>query len=236
MAEENLDEEQPIFKVADRRKFNVDGSLRDGVVIEETPAKVEAPSVATSAAQINTGTQTVSDELSTSTPNVSGADAADIFESSADENFVADSQSDFFGDATRAEPGANAEMAADDEPLDELNIPGAENPASFANFLLSLASQAAAAMGMTENPMAGGGRRVDLETSRYWLEVLGMLHEKTKNNLHAQEQKLFDGLLSDLRMQYVQIARAAEAQMRKQEEQLLKQASAKFTGKDILGR
>ncbi len=63
-----------------------------------------------------------------------------------------------------------------------------------------------------------------------------MLHEKTKGNLHAQEQKLFDGLLSDLRMQYVQIARAAEAQMRKQEEQLLKQAATKFTGKDILGR
>ena len=235
MAEENFNEEQPIFKVADRRKFNVDGSLREGVVIEEAPAKIEEPTT-TSATPINNNPQAVAGEMSTALPNVSGADAADVFESNEDENFAPDSQADFFGDLASAETDADAETATDDEPLDELNIPGAENPASFANFLLSLASQAAAAMGMTENPMAGGGRRVDLETSRYWLEVLGMLHEKTKGNLHAQEQKLFDGLLSDLRMQYVQIARAAEAQMRKQEEQLLKQAATKFTGKDILGR
>lgn len=228
MAEENLDEEQPIFKVADRRKFNVDGSLREGVVIEETPAKTEPETVAAAPSD----SQIISDAASNQAPNVSGADSADIFESSEDESFAADSQSDFFGDSV--EP--TAETPGEDEPLDEMNIPGAENPASFANFLLSLASQAAAAMGMTENPMAGGGRRVDLETSRYWLEVLGMLHEKTKGNLQAQEQKLFDSLLSDLRMQYVQIARAAEAQMRKQEEQLLKQAATKFTGKDILGR
>ncbi len=233
MAEENINEEQPVFKVADRRKFNVDGSLRDGVVIEEAPAKAEAPIEATPA---NNSAQVVSETSPTAVPNFSGADAANMFESSADENFAPDSQSDFFGDLAGAENNASAEMGTDDEPLDELNIPGAENPASFANFLLSLASQAAAAMGMTENPMTGGGRRVDLETSRYWLEVLGMLHEKTKGNLHAQEQKLFDGLLSDLRMQYVQIARAAEAQMRKQEAELLKQAATKFTGKDILGR
>jgi hypothetical protein len=226
MAEENLNEEQQTFKIADRRKFNVDGSLREGVVIEETPTKHEPTITAASP----TSSEVTSDAAPNVLPNVSGADESDIFESSEDETFATNSQSDFSGDLT------NSETAADDEPLDELNIPGAENPASFANFLLSLASQAAAAMGMTENPMAGGGRRVDLETSRYWLEVLGMLHQKTKGNLQSQEQKLFDGLLSDLRMQYVQIARAAEAQMRKQEEQLLKQAGTKFTGKDILGR
>jgi hypothetical protein len=65
--------------------------------------------------------------------------------------------------------------------------------------------------------------------SRYWIDVLGMLHEKTKGNLHPQEQRLFDGLLSDLRMQYVALTRAAE-------QQLKKQAAQKFSAKDILGR
>jgi len=233
MAEENFNEEQPTFKIADRRKFNVDGSLREGVTIEDTTAKTAPPT--TAAASLSSSTQITSDAMPNFIPDVSGADAADIFELSENETLPPNAQSEFSDDFAGADVAVDDD-ASDDSSLDEMNIPGAENPASFANFLLSLASQAAAAMGMTENPMAGGGRRVDLESSRYWLEVLGMLHEKTKGNLQAQEQKLFDGLLADLRMQYVQIARAAEAQMRKQEEQLLKQASTKFTGKDILGR
>jgi hypothetical protein len=35
-----------------------------------------------------------------------------------------------------------------------------------------------------------------------------MLKEKTKGNLHPQEAQLFEGLLGDLRMQYVQLVRA----------------------------
>lgn len=233
MAEEKSNEEQPTFKVADRRKFNSDGSLREGVVIEDTAAKpVLPPAPAASSSSADVIMQNTSDADAAKMPsNVSGADPADIFDFTEDEDLSLNSQPEFSDGLGEADAAPS-----EDEALNEMNIPGAENPASFANFLLSLASQAAAAMGMTENPMAGGGRRVDLESSRYWLEVLGMLHEKTKNNLLAPEQKLFDGLLADLRMQYVQIARAAEAQMRKQEEQLLKQAATKFTGKDILGR
>ena len=195
MAEEYQNEEQPTFIIADKRKFNIDGSLREGVQIEESAPKTEKPQRSPSAAEI------------------------------------AESKQDFAFDtpATAPQNLPNEEAANEaDEPLDETNIPGAENPASFANFLLSLASQAAAAMGMTENPVTGR-RSADLELSRYWLEVLGMLHEKTKGNLHPQEQKLFDGLLGDLRMQYVQLARAAEAQLKKQ-------AAQKFSGKDILGK
>lgn len=233
MAEE-LNEEQESFKIADRRKFNVDGSLREGVVIEKNVAGAELPTTAatTAASSVpsSNNAQTTTSNLSNAAPDVSGADAADVFEPSENETLSSNFQAEFSGDF------AEDEAAPDDETsLNEMNIPGAENPASFANFLLSLASQAAAAMGLTENP-AAGGRRADLETSRYWLEVLAMLHEKTKGNLHSQEQKLFDGLLSDLRMQYVQLARAAEAQMKKQEEQLLKNAAQKFSGKDILGR
>jgi hypothetical protein len=200
MPEENLNEEQPTFIVADRRKFNTDGSLREEGKTEETNVKAASQTTATN-----------------DMPDVFSAEPADVFESVSENK--SDLSSDFSGSTT----------GSSDEPFDETDIPGAENPASFANFLLSLASQTAAALGLTENPMTGGGRRVDLESSRYWLEVLGMLHEKTAGNLHPQEQKLFDGLLSDLRMQYVQITRAAEAQLKKQ-------AAQKFSGKDILGR
>ena len=196
MNEEKLNEEQPTFKVADRRKFNLDGSLREGVELEAP--KPEAKPV--------------------QTPPV------------AEQTRIAETPTPAIANNFTAEPATDGETqtGADEELLDETQIPGAENPASFANFLLSLASQAAAALGLAEDPMTGQ-RRPNLEASRYWLDVLGMLREKTKGNLHPQEQKLFDSLLSDLRMQYVQLTRAAEAQLKKQAQQ-------KFSGKDILGK
>jgi hypothetical protein len=197
MAEENQNEEQNTFKIADRRKFNVDGSLREGVTIEAPKPKTEEKPLVTAAQ---------------SAPNVAAADSADVFESPV---------MDMTG-------FADEEPVPEEDEIDTASIPGAENPASFANFLLSLASQAAAAMGLAENPMTGR-RSADLELSRYWLDVLGMLREKTKGNLHPQEQKLFDGLLGDLRMQFVQLARAAEAQLKQK-------AAQKFSGKDILGK
>ena len=108
------------------------------------------------------------------------------------------------------------------------DFPGADDPASFVNFLSTLASQAAAALGAIPHP-ATGQRTLDLETGKYWIEVLVMLKDKTKNNLHKTEQKLFDGILGDLQMQYVQIERIAE-------EKLKQQAAQKFSASDILGK
>ena len=85
---------------------------------------------------------------------------------------------------------------------DEEDFPGADDPASFVNFLSTLATNAAAALGAVPHP-ATGQRSLDLETGKYWLDVLGMMKEKTKGNLHPQEARLLDGLLADLRMQYV---------------------------------
>jgi hypothetical protein len=209
MNEEQIrEEEQANFKVADRRKFNVDGSLREGVTIEEAKPKTEVAPIAPKA-------ETAQSEIS---------------EAKLTEDFSANLMSEMPEDAAEE----NIADTGDDD-FNEADIPGAENPASFANFLLSLASQAAAAMGLAENPMTGK-RTADLELSRYWLDVLGMLNEKTKGNLHPMEQKLFDGLLGDLRMQFVQLQRMASEQRRKQEEVLLKQAQQKFSGKDILGK
>jgi len=56
-----------------------------------------------------------------------------------------------------------------------------------------------------------------------------MLREKTKNNLHPQENRLLESLLADLRMQYVQLVRATE-------EKLKAQAAQQFSGADILGK
>ncbi len=177
--EEN--QEEVSFKVADRRKFNADGSLKDGVTLDEPVQASPEPPVPE--------------------PTASAMSPEDL------------------------EPEA-ARQANDGDAED--GIPGAEDPASFVNFLSMLATNAATALGAVPNP-ATGKRSLDLETGKYWLDVLGMIKEKTNGNLHPQEARLLDGLLGDLRMQYVHLVKATE-------EKLKAQAAARFSGNDILGK
>jgi|CXWL01.1.fsa_nt_gi hypothetical protein len=179
-------EEEVSFKVADRRKFNADGSLKDGVVLEA--AKVEQPKAKPTPEAVE--------------PSASSEPAG--------------------------EPTEEHEDLGDYSTDDGEEIPGAQDPASFVNFLSMLATNAATALGAVPNP-ATGKRALDLDTGKYWLDVLGMIKEKTSNNLHPQETRLLDGLLGDLRMQYVQLVRATE-------EKLKAQAAQQFSGADILGK
>ena len=176
--------EEVNFKVADRRKFNSDGSVRDGVTLDAAPVTAKAPRS--------------EPEPDRSVP-----------------------------------PPPDEDEGLDDHQISEAageadEMPGAHDPASFVNFLSTLATNAAAALGAIPHP-ATGQRSLDLETGKYWLDVLAMLRDKTKGNLHAQESRLIEGLLGDLRMQYVQIVRATE-------EKHKAQAAQTLSGADILGK
>ena len=72
------------------------------------------------------------------------------------------------------------ETAAAD--FDEAGVPGAEDPASFINFAMSIASNAASSLGLMEHPVTRK-REVDLELGKHWIDVLGMLQKKTTGNL-----------------------------------------------------
>src|SRR6266550_451904 len=108
-----------------------------------------------------------------------------------------------------ASPSQSADTPAQPqaETPDEIEIPDADDPTSFANFLMSIASNAASSLGMMEHPVTRK-REVDLELGKHWIDVLGMLQDKTRNNLSPQEQQILEGLLADLRMQYVSLANA----------------------------
>ncbi|MCO6512665.1 MAG: DUF1844 domain-containing protein [Aridibacter famidurans] len=172
-------EEEPELKVTDRRKFNPDGSVREGVTIEKEPERPE-PEPASS-------TVITEPEPVGSTASAATAPAEELEEADLDE----------------------------------------ENPASFVNFLSTLVTNAAAALGAIPHPVTGQ-KSVDLDGGRYWVDILLMLRDKTKDNLTDQERRLFDTVLHDLQLQYVSISRAAE-------EKLKAQAAKKFSSKDILG-
>jgi hypothetical protein len=171
-----MSQEQPTFKVKDRRLFNADGSLREDIE-REAPPPGGTPPVENSSAASTTPAASESAPSSASAPKSESFDAA--------------------------------------------GIPGADDPASFANFLMSIATNAATALGLMDHP-ATGMRAVDLPLAKHWIDVLGMLQHKTRGNLSLQEQHLLDGLLADMRMQYVALTSPPAARRT-------------YSGKDITG-
>src|SRR5215216_4594286 len=183
-----MQEDQPNFKVTDRRLFNADGTPRD-LPPEEKPA--EPPAVAAE------------------TPTAAPASSAAPAEAPATpETEVA---------ASAAEESPQAE----EEELTEEDLADARDPASFVSFLMSIASNAASALGMMEHPVTHQ-RDVDVELGKHWIDVLGMLQKKTTGNLTPQEKRMLEGLLADLRMQYVSLANSP-------------QQAPRFSGSDITG-
>jgi uncharacterized protein DUF1844 len=194
-----MSEEQTSYKVTDRRLFNPDGSPREVPPEERPEPKPQASPMAAEAPVTDIGSQP---EATSAVNTASPAVAAEA----------------------QAEPSPQAEPS--EEPAmsnAEAELPDAEDPASFASFMMSIASNAASSLGMMEHPVTGK-REVDLELGKHWIDVLGMLQKKTRGNLLPQEQQILEGLLADLRMQYVSLTHAAPPK-----------ASRAFTGRDIVG-
>jgi len=108
-----------------------------------------------------------------------------------------------------------------EEEFTEADLADARDPASFVAFIMSIASNAASALGMMEHPVTHQ-REVDVELGKHWIDILGMLQKKTTGNVTPQEKRMLEGLLADLRMQYVSLVNSP-------------QQARKFTGSDITG-
>ena len=188
-----MNEDQPNFKVTDRRLFNADGTPRD-VPEEEKPEppKATAPEAAVAATQ--------SQATEPQAPQMTQAEAPHEPET--------------------AEPPAEEPSSLDAE-LTAEELAEAQDPASFISFVMSIASNAASSLGMMEHPVTHQ-REVDPELGKHWIDVLGMLQKKTTGNLTLQEKNMLEGLLHDLRMQYVALINAP-------------QKARSFSGRDITG-
>jgi hypothetical protein len=176
-----MNEEQTSYKVTDRRLFNPDGTPRDVPENEKPEPAPAKPDVATVTAESS----------SPETPVNVGSASDQIPEP---ELKAANEEA--------ALPIAEAEMDSGED-----DFPDAQDPASFASFMMSIASNAASSLGMMEHPVTHK-REVDLELGKHWIDVLGMLQQKTRGNLLPQEQQILEGLLADLRMQFVSLTNA----------------------------
>jgi hypothetical protein len=80
-------------------------------------------------------------------------------------------------------------------------------PVTFSTFVLGLSTQALLHLGEIPNPVTRA-LETDLESARQVIDILGILAEKTRNNLEPGEQSLLESALYDLRMRYVELRRA----------------------------
>lgn len=89
-----------------------------------------------------------------------------------------------------------ADAAEDEDP--------ANGPITFSLFLQSLAQQTLMAMGVIPWPDSGL-IKANLDHARETIDILTILHEKTKGNLTPSEQRFFDSVLYELRVTFVQL-------------------------------
>jgi Domain of unknown function (DUF1844) len=76
------------------------------------------------------------------------------------------------------------------------------HPTDFSSFLLSLGSSTLVHLGELEHPEDAGTNK-NLALAKQSLDILTMLEEKTRGNLSADETRLLEQLLYELRLKYV---------------------------------
>lgn len=102
------------------------------------------------------------------------------------------------GDEGRKEPPDQKETSKPEEaPLPEIN---------FSSFVFSLSTSALLHLGEVADPVTGQVEK-DLPLAKQTIDILGMLQEKTRGNLTADEEKLLENLLADLRWRYIREAK-----------------------------
>jgi hypothetical protein len=73
---------------------------------------------------------------------------------------------------------------------------------TFSTFILSLASTTLVQLGEVPDPESGK-TETNLTLSRHTIDVLDMLRAKTQSCLDAEEKRLLDDILYELRLKYV---------------------------------
>ena len=77
----------------------------------------------------------------------------------------------------------------------------------FSTFVLSLAASAMVQLGVAPGPEGEKREAPDMPMARHTIDTLEMLAEKTRGNLDADEEKLLQSVLYEVRMIFVRAER-----------------------------
>jgi hypothetical protein len=195
-----MEEKPPSFTVTDRRKFTIEGELRDQDAT--SPEKAEeraAERPVESSARVITMPSPKQEE-----PKPAEAAPATGPEPVAAEDLLAGPSAQ----ESAEQHAAYQQSARDiDDMLRQAN-PGVEvaQDSTFEHVIQSIYLSAVMAMGAgTEQ---GQKPRIDIVGARQSIDMLSILQDKTKGNLTEKEQRLLQNALFDLRMMFVELTNA----------------------------
>ena len=109
------------------------------------------------------------------------------------------------------ESGAAAAASEEDSPgaasRPEGPAVGQLPPADFTMLVTMFSTQAMACLGVLPNPETGKPEQ-NLPLARHFIDLLGVLQEKTRRNLTGHEADLLQNSLHELRLAYVELSRS----------------------------
>ena len=109
--------------------------------------------------------------------------------------------------AQAAEPVAaeSASGTQDAPPFDASQLP----PADFTMLVTMFSTQAMVSLGIVPSPDSGKPEP-NLPLAKHFIDLLGVLKDKTRANLTGHESNLLEGSLHELRMAYVELSKPGE--------------------------
>jgi len=187
-----MDEKQPTFTVTDRRKFTLEGELREDAPVAEEPQ--EQPEEKKPAASEKVLTMPSREEPPAPELEAEAEDEPELPQFSAQE--------------TAEQSAAYEESSRQiDDMLRQANPGMAETAAiSFEHIIQSFYVSAMMAMGAGTEP--GQKARIDILGARQSIDMLTLLQDKTKGNLTTKEEAMLRNVLFELRMMFLEITNA----------------------------
>jgi hypothetical protein len=206
-----MSEKTPVFTVTDRRKFTLEGDLRDesGQTSPEETASQPAPQ---SAPEPAPGPRLVTTPPAHETPATPKEPEQIHPETVADENPETEAIPEV---SAQDEAAAQHAYQQSSEHIDTMLR--ATNPAAGAtpavtieHVIQSIYLSAVVALGAATEP--GQKPRIDILGARQSIDMLGVLQEKTKGNLSEKEQRLLQNALFEVRMMFLEVTNAIAQQ------------------------
>lgn len=90
-----------------------------------------------------------------------------------------------------------------------MSEPQSDTSITFIGFVISLAHTAAVHFGDLAEPGQDAPVQANLPAAQQIIDILGLLEQKTRGNLTAEERQVLDQVLYELRMRYVEAQREA---------------------------
>lgn len=204
-----MSDKPPQFTVTDRRKFTLEGELRDDSVVESAPTP-SPEKLAETQSEPAPGPRLVTPPSRSESAPKPPEPAPKAPETEAEEPVEA------LPDVSpQEEAAAHHAYRQSSEHIDTML--SAANPAAgappavtFEHVIQSVYLSAVVALGAGTEP--GQKARVDILGARQSIDMLGILQEKTKGNLTEKEQRLLQSALFEARMMFLEVTNALAQQ------------------------